>query len=266
MPRRFACALLAALTAAPAAAAAQAAADPAAPALAHLLEVGGELGRYSDDLGDADGQFIAYTLTRPERWSLRLDGGRAARFGDAGVAGGIGLTGFLPRGLALSAGVSGGSGDVIHPDWRLDLGAAAPLPGGRCLLSLGYTHVQSKDVNQSDGYGAGLSCYAGDHWLLAAGARYELGYPGRTESTSFDLSVTWFRWRRLYVGAGARFGAVSYQLIAPGDPIVDYDETAWYLTLTRHVRPDWGFHARGELAENDVYTLRTVRVSFFKEW
>ncbi|MBN2171750.1 MAG: YaiO family outer membrane beta-barrel protein [Candidatus Krumholzibacteriota bacterium] len=261
MARRLALALILPLLAGPGAAPAQ-----EAPALTHLLEVGVEFGSYSDDLGEADAEFLAYTLTRPERWSLRLDLGRAARFEDEGVSGGVSLTGFLPRGLALSAGVSSGSGDVIDPDWRLDLGALAPLPGGRCLISLGYTRVQSKDVNKSDGYSAGLTCYAGDHWLLAAGGRYELGYPGRTESSSLDLSVTWFQWLTLYLGAGARFGAVSYQLIGPGSVIVDYDETAWYLTLTRHVRPDWGFNARFELAENDFYTLRTVRVSLFKEW
>jgi len=261
MARRLAIALLVALTAAPIAAAAQ-----EAPALTHLLEIGGEFGVYSDDLGEADAEFLAYTLARPERWSLRLDLGRAARFDDEGVSGGITLTGVLPRGLALSAGVAGGTGDVIDADWRFDAGLLAPLPGGRCLLNLGYTRVQSKDVNKSDGYGAGLSCYSGDHWLLAAGARYELGYPGRTESSSLDLSVTWFRWLDLYLGAGARFGSVSYQLIGPGSAIVDYDETAWYLLATRYVRPDWGFTARFEQADNDVYTLRTVRVSLFKEW
>ncbi len=229
------------------------------------LEVGLEHGDYSSGLEDGDSQFASYTWTQGPAWTLRADVSHETRFDDEGFGLGFGAIRNLGT-VRVSAGLSSGTGDVIHPEYRFDVGAALDLPVEGLQASAGYTRLQSKDENSSDGFSAGLLYWYRGHWIFGAAGRYELGHPGDTSSSSADLSVTWFQWQRLYVGVGYRFGAVSYQLLGPTTTLVDYDETDLYATVSWHLRRDVGFNARLDNVQNDVYDLTALRVSFFKTW
>jgi YaiO family outer membrane protein len=229
------------------------------------LEVGGEYGAYSGDLGHSDSQFASYIWAGGGPWILRVDASRESRFNDTGLGGGFNATRRLGR-TRLSAGLSGGTGDVIHPEYRFDLGGLFELPVEGMQATAGYTRLQSKGDNSSDGFAAGLLYWYRGHWILGATGRHEIGHPGETSSNSVDLSVTWFQWLRLYVGVGYRFGAVSYQLIGPTTALVDYDETDLYATVSWHLRPDLGLNARLDVLDNDVYDLTAARLSLFKRW
>jgi YaiO family outer membrane protein len=229
------------------------------------LEVGGERGAYTADLGHSDSQFASFTWAQGARWTLRADASHEARLEDDGF--GFGFSATRDFGQArLGAGLSSGTGDVIHPEYRFDLGVALDLPVEGLQAATGYTRLQSKGDNSSDGFSLGLLYWYAGHWIFGASGRHEIGHPGDTSSNSADLSVTWFQWLRLYVGVGYRFGAVSYQLLGPSTTLVDYDETDFYGTASWHLRPDLGLNARLDFVENDVYDLTAVRLSLFKQW
>ncbi len=232
---------------------------------AQTLEVGGEYGTYSGDIGHTVSEFASFTWTQGSRWTLRADASHESRFDDDGF--GFGFSGTRDFGRArLGAGLSSGTGDVIHPEYRFDLGGQFDLPVEGLQASAGYTRLQSKDENSSDGFTAGLLYWYGGHWIFGASGRHEIGHPGDTSSNSADLSVTWFQWLRLYVGVGYRFGAVSYQILGPSTTLVDYDETDFYGTVSWHLRPGLGLNGRLDVLENDVYDLTVFRLSLFKQW
>jgi YaiO family outer membrane protein len=231
------------------------------------LECGGESGGYSDDLGRADAEFAALVWDLGPAWSLRADLGREARFADRGLGGGLAATyRFTENGATLGAGISTGTGEVIHPEYRCDLGGLIPLPGGAVQATWGYTRLQSKGDNSSDGVSLGLTAWLAGHWIAGVSGRHEIGHPGDTTSDSGDVSLTWFRWQKVYLGAGYRFGTISYQLIGTGPALVDYAESAVYGMLTVHLAADRGLNARVDRVENDLYRLTAVRVGLFRTW
>lgn len=229
------------------------------------LEVGLERAIYSGAIQNGFSQFAAYSWSEGPLWTFRLDVSHDARFGDEGFGAGLGATRSLGK-FRLNAGLSSGTSDVIHPEYRCDLGLSRDLLLPGLQATVGYTRLQSKGENSADGFAAGLNYWFGGHWILGASGRHEIGHPGDTTSESADLSLTWFRWQRLYLGAGYRFGAISYQLLGPAITLVDYDETDIYATASWYVRPEFGFNGRLDRLENDVYDLTAVRLSAFWTW
>ena len=229
------------------------------------LEVGLEHGDYSGDLENGDGQFASFTWSQGPLWTFRADASHETRFDDEGFGFGVGATRNLGK-VRAGVGLSSGTGDVIHPEYRFDLGASFDLPVEGLQGTAGYTRLQSKGDNSSDGFTVGLTAWRGGHWILGAAGRHEIGHPGSTSSNSADLSVTWFQWLRLYVGVGYRFGDVSYQLLGPTTTLVDYAETDLYATVSWHIRPGFGVNARFDSVQNDVYDLTAARLSLFWTW
>jgi YaiO family outer membrane protein len=229
------------------------------------LEVGGEYGTYTGEVGHTVSEFASYTWPQGPRWTLRADASHESRFDDDGFGFGFSAQRDLGK-VRLGAGLSSGTGDVIHPEYRFDVGGQFDLPVQGMQATAGYTRLQSKGDNSSDGFSVGLLYWYGGHWIFGASGRHEIGHPGDTSSNSADLSVTWFQWLRVYVGVGYRFGAVSYLLLGPSTTLVDYDETDLYATVSWHLRPDLGFNARFDVVNNDVYDLTAARLSLFKQW
>lgn len=242
-------------------------AAPAGAERQYAIETGAGFTDYSGDLGDGNDQFVAFSAARRgvDRW--RLDFGHAARFGDEGVGFGASYTREVATGLGLSAGLSTGTGEVIFPDLRLDLGLRRDgFLGTPAILRVGYTRLESKSENRSDGGEVGLFWPVGGGLDLFASERVELGRPGDTVSHSLNVGARYGRWRRWYVGASFRVGETSYVLIAPDDPRVDFSSRSWTFDATWYVRQDRGLSLRYEHFDSDVYDLRGVGLRAFLEW
>jgi YaiO family outer membrane protein len=231
------------------------------------VEVGFGYGDYTENLGSSNAQSVALIFASPGTWSWRFDLGRQSRFGEDAFGFGISATRAIPGRFTFGAGISTGTGDILMPEYRYDLSLNRPILADQVIASASYTRVQSKDVNKSDGYGLGLTWWAGEHWILGASGRHEIGYPGRTISRSADLNASYGTYMSWYVGAGYRFGGVSYTLLGAGLPaVVDYDEEAWYLVLTRYFSPEFGGYIRFEQTYSDIYDITSFRLVLFRDW
>lgn len=228
---------------------------------------GAEIGRYSEDLGDADAQFVSITHDRMwiDRW--RVEVGRAARFGDEGLGLGVGYTRHLRRETTWSVGLSTGTGDVIFPEWRLDAGLRQTgLHEGRLLLDLGYTHVQSKAENSSDGVGAGALWNVRGPWSVGLDGRVDFGHPGSAVGRNVGASVNFGLYRSFYASLRGEVGRVAYTLVGPDDVLVEYDSRGLRAGMTWYVRNDRGIALDASLTDTDFFVLRSIAVRVFREW
>jgi YaiO family outer membrane protein len=237
------------------------------PSRRYTVDVGLSLGRYTENLGNSDAQFAALSLERPwlDRW--RFDLGRAARFEDAGVGVGALYSRHLRRNTQVSGGFSSGTGDVIFPKWRVDLGLRQTgLFDNRMLFDLGYTHTQSKAENYSNALGGGVRWYTSSPWSFGLGGRVEWGQPGNTVSRSMNFGVDYGLYRKLYVGAGMEIGEVAYVLVAKDLAFVDFSIRSYRLGSTWYVRDDRGLTVELNYLDTEFYDQRSFTVRVFKEW
>lgn len=237
------------------------ASTPAKSDLVKALEVGGGLGWYSDDLGRADGEFVRFSLSRPYDFGVTLDVGRQARFGETSVGGGISYTKDFPGDRSISVGLGGGEGNLA-PRYRFDVSARQALFD--VIFSAGYTRIQSKGDNRSDGFAVGATRWFAQ-WIAGGYVRQDYGYPGRTKSTGAGVGLTWYVWRRIYIGGGVDWGNVSYQVL-PGRVLVDYESVGYNLGFSRWFNGNSGVNLRVDYGETSFYETGGFTVSVFREW
>jgi YaiO family outer membrane protein len=232
-----------------------------------VFEVGAAHGSYSEPYGDADFEFARLSFAHPSTQVFRIEVSRAARFEDDGFGAGDSYTRFLPAGIELTLGASGGTGDVLYPDHQIDASIGKSfLPDRKLVASILYTRSQSKQENRFDRVGLALEYRPDDHWALYASARNEYGDPGNTTSRGGSVDVVYGVYRKRYFGVGAEFGSVSYLLVDPTTALIDYDRVAVHATLQLYLTPRSGLNVRLEHEHNDFYDLRTGLVSYFREW
>jgi YaiO family outer membrane protein len=232
------------------------------PPLVRSVEAGGAWGHYTEGYGDANGQFVRGALWRPDRWAWRVEVGRSERFGDRSLDGGASYARWFGR-TSATLGASSGTGEFIAHRYRLDASVSRPLAG--VVTTLGYTRIQSKGDNRSDGLGLSLVRYT-PHWVLNAQGRYDLGQPGNTRSTSGGVGISYVVWRRTSFGVGYDVGDVSYQLVAAGNALVDYHSTGFNAGFSQWFDGHWGLNLRAEYGDTPFYTVRGATLSIFREW
>jgi len=231
------------------------------------IQLGLDVGRYTEDLGGAESGFVAYTRERSgvDRW--RFDLGFASRFDDTGLGVGASYGRHLGANTLVSAGLSTGGGDVVQPDLRFDMGLRrTALLDGRLLVDLGYTHIENKGDNSSDGVGAGLLYSLGGGWSVGADGRVDIGQPGDTQGHTVAVSLLYGIYRKLYLSARAETGRVAYLLVGPSDALVEFDSRGLRLGATWYVQEDRGVGVEFSVLDTEVYDLTNVGLRAFREW
>jgi YaiO family outer membrane protein len=244
-------------------AAAGAVPKPPAAGAVRSLEVGAGIGRYSDGLGTSNGQSLRFSYSRAWRSSWSLDFGRQSRFGESSWDYGASYTRFLPRRTNLTVGLSSGTGQYLAPRYRFGATFGAPVLG--LALSMGYLHEQSKAENRLDAISAGAARYQA-HWIFALSGRCDFGQPGSTISTLGGAGVTWYRWKRIYLGASADFGDVSYMMVGPGRAVVNFHSSSFSLGFSRWFNSHAGMNLRLSYGKTSFYKVGGITASLFREW
>jgi YaiO family outer membrane protein len=233
----------------------------------HELRAGASHGEYDSDLGSLNGQFVRLTASRRFHDLFRADVGRAERLGESGFGLGAGWQRHLRQDTSFGLGASTGTGDVLFPRWRADVGIEhGVLPGDPLLLSLGYTHIQSKAENRSDGLGVSARWYGHAPWILSAHGRIERGHPGDTISRSAGCGAMLHFPGRYSLGAGIEFGETSYVLLTPDEAAVDFESFGWRAAASKELSADWGIGARLESFTSDVYDLWALGIELYRRW
>lgn len=235
--------------------------------IVRYVEAGGEFTHFTNDYGNGNSQFMAYSISRENNYLLRFDWGRAARFGDQGLGFGASFTDYLADGWFVGCGVSTGSGEAIFPRYRLDASIGRGfLREDNLQITAAYIRQQSKGENYFDRYAAALTWYAGAHWILGAHFNYDVGQPGDTITRSGGVGAMVGTWQVRYVGAAVEFGDINYTQIGPDNYLVDYEQILVKAYYTEYFGPKAGMNLRLDWGSNDFYELYGVSLSFFKEW
>jgi YaiO family outer membrane protein len=242
---------------------ASAAPKTAGSSWAGSTEAGGGFGRYDHNLGNSDNEFVRLGLSRPWRYGAVLDVGREHRFNETSFNYGASYTQFLPGRINLTVAGGSGTGQVLAPRWRLGVTASGSV--WKLVPSAGYVHTQSKAVNRSDQVSLGLLCYAG-HWILGGSGRQDYGHPGDTSSRSWGVGLTWYQWRRNYIGVNVDWGKVSYMLVDPAVAKVNFNSTAIGLGYSHWFADNYGVNLRGSYGRTSFYKVGGATLSWFWEW
>jgi YaiO family outer membrane protein len=237
------------------------------PDIDHELRVGYSYGEYDRGLGSLNSQSVRYSGSRYLHDAWNVDVGRAARLGEDGVGFGIGYRRHLRRDTSWSAGVSSGTGEVLFPRWRADVGIEhGVLAGDPLLLALGYTHLQSKAENRSDGIQLGARWYTRRGWIFGLHQNFEHGHPGDTSSKSTGFGIMYHRPDHFSLSAGYDFGDVSYVLLMPGEAAVDFDSRSYQFGGSYNFSPRSGVGLRYDFANTDIYDLWSFNLEYFHKW
>ena len=231
-------------------------------------EIGAGISRYTDGLGQGNGEFLRVNLVKEKFHSWMFETGRQERFGESAWGLGVSHTRTVVDALSLTAGLSSGTGDYLFPEYRFDFSIdQGVLKEKNLVLSVGYTRIQSKQENSSDGFGAGAVLWL-PHWVLEARYLYDVGHPGDAVSKSWGLGATWYLYKKTYLGAGLSGGQVSYMLVGPAQSqaLVDYDADGWHVGLQQWIWSDGGFNLRYEHGTTSYYQVDGYSVSVFKEF
>jgi YaiO family outer membrane protein len=237
------------------------------PPLSKYVEVGAGFAHFTGDVGNGNDQFVSFIVAREWSYQLRLDAGRAERWGDEGLGIGAMFTAYLGSRLSVGVGASTGSGDFIFPEYRVDAAVGVSLLEERNLqLTAGYVHQQSKGENYFDRIAASLTWYAGNHWIYGGYFNYDIGEPGTTITMSGGLGATWFNWQERYIGVLVEYGDVNYTQVGVTDFLVAYEQFLVRGTFSEYFNPTSGINLRAEYATNELYDIYGIAASFFKSW
>jgi len=239
------------------------AAPSSQPPLVHSIELGFGIGGYDRGLGGSNDQFVRYRVSRTDDFALVVDGGHEHRFAEDTARAGVWVSKTLRDGPTISAGWSSGTGQVLAPRYRVDFGVMHAING--VLTTATYTRVQSKTSNASNGVSVSAVRYF-EQWIVSGNARVDVGSPGRTVSPSVGFGATWYRWKRLYVGADVTWGSVSYLLLPDQPTAVDYQSLTGGLTVSRWFTDHSGLNVRGTFGSTDIFRTGGVTSSVFWEF
>ncbi|MBU8869407.1 MAG: YaiO family outer membrane beta-barrel protein [Gemmatimonadales bacterium] len=231
-------------------------------------EIGSGLSRYTDNLGKGNGQFMRLSLVKDKDQSWMFETGRGHRFGETSFGYGVSHGRHVAEATNVSVGLSSGTGDFLAPEYRFDCRMdQGVLKDRNLVLSGGYTRIQSKQENSSDGFGAGAVLWL-PHWVLEARFLYDIGQPGDTDSKSWGLGATWYLYKKTYIGAGIDGGEISYMLVGPGSEsaLVDYDANGWNVSLQQWLTSTGGVNLRYEHGSTSYYQVDGYTFSIFKEF
>jgi YaiO family outer membrane protein len=243
-----------------------AAQEETGPRLVKYLEAGAGYAHFTDGVGDGNDQTVAFILSKEATWQLRLDAGRAARWGDEGLGFGAMFTAYHNT-WSFGVGAATGTGEYIFPEYVVSATIGKGfLAEGNLLASLTYAHDQSKGENYFDRIGGALTWYANNHWIYGGYFNYDMGQPGSTVTMSGGLGATWFTWQERYIGVTLQYGDVNYTQVGVTDFLVGYQEFLIRGTYSEYINPTMGLNFRAEYSTNEMWDMYGISASIFKEW
>ena len=232
------------------------------PPVERTFELGVALGRYpgmEDD--NSDGQSFLLRWFKPKEFDIRLSGGRQQRFGESTLGIGVGYGRFLTDKTKLTIGASTSTGELA-PQWSASVFVRRPF-FDTVPISLGYIHDHWETGGRNDRVSLGAEKWS-KHWIVEAAVRYNMNDPGNHDGWGGNLGLTWYRWKKIYVGAGYNFGDVRYEPVGFENVLVEYEVRGSYLTVEHWFTPRSGIGFR--LGQADNPESYGIRVRWFTRW
>ncbi len=223
----------------------------------------------SDSAGLPDGQALNLRLTalRGGDDVLRAELLQERRFGASGGVIGAGFSRGLSADWFMGANLTLGHGGPNWPRQRLDLSLSTRLGAQRENIAQLSAYRALYDNQRSDsGLGLALISYSFSPLVLQAGITANVSDPGAVHSAMTTLSATWGQEGRQYLSLRLSAGSESYQALAAGQQLVDFNSRSVALNWRRWLGPRWGLSAQAEHYHNPSYERLSLGVGLFTQW
>jgi YaiO family outer membrane protein len=191
----------------------------------------------------------------------------AREFGDRGQLFVLGDTHTFSPLWYASVSASTSNHGFFYPHARADVTVNRKWGAlSNVVTTVGITAVNAKDGHADRSVLLGLSYYAAGPWLAEAGTRLNRSNPGRVDSRSQYLALTYVRAQRRIVSLRQGWGEEAYQYISSGALLVNFHSHTTTATWREWVTAHAGFQLRAESYHNPYYDRRGLEVALFQEF
>jgi len=235
---------------------------PDGPRIVRTLAMGFGTGQYQNDTLPNNGQFVRFTQDHEGHHSWMVDVGRTERFDIQGWGVGGSYTRVLNPLTSVTLGANTGTSDLF-PDYRLGATVHRSILGN--VVSGGLSYERAKSGFKSSGVHAGIVRWF-PSWIVSLNGSLYRGSPGDTSSPSMHLGLTWYRWRRLYLGMGFGYGQVSYAVLGAQTTVIDYDSSSFDVGASWWIDDGSGINLSADYGDTDFYWVRGVNLSYFRQF
>jgi YaiO family outer membrane protein len=214
------------------------------------------------DLGPSNNQAFRLSFSQPRKYRFSFDIGRQFRFKDSSIGAGVAYCKTFSNDIAFDFGAGTGTG-LLASRYRFSLGVSKPI--FKIGLSANYTRIQSKGENSSDGVSVGGVRWLG-HWIISGSTRMDVGHPGATLSNGAAFGITYYVYRKTYIGLGADYGRASYLITGLATAHINYSGWGYNLGFSRWLTPRRGFSLSANYGVTSFYKAWGITFSPFQEW
>ncbi|MEO7456438.1 MAG: YaiO family outer membrane beta-barrel protein, partial [Gemmatimonadaceae bacterium] len=173
---------------------------------------------------------------------------------DKGTLFGIGVTQTLSEPWYAFAAVTGGTGAFYLPNVRVTaLLNRKLLPSRRLVVNAGGSYAKWKDAHNDRGLAAGALYYFESPLILEVGTNRNFSYPGNVQSQSYFVTAIEGRPGAHVLVVRASGGREAYQVLAPGQPIADFNSHSGSVTLRQWLTAKAGAVVGAEHYGNEFY-------------
>jgi YaiO family outer membrane protein len=219
----------------------------------YSLELGGG---YSH--GYTNGGFARFSFWEPGEYAVRFDFGVLSGFGESTAAFGGTYMHHLNYDTTVSVGLATSTGPLA-PKF---LGSVAfNRPFFDVGFSFGYARYEWGGGAYSNDVWVGAERWF-SHWIVGGSVTHSRGQPGDIAGTRVGLGVTYYVWRKTYIGVGVDFGDEDYR-----DWLYGFNPRGVNLGFSRWFDDKQGVNVNlGHGWSSSVGRVTAIGASWFKEW
>ena len=85
-------------------------------------------------------------------------------------------------------------------------------------------------------------------------------------SPGFGLGLTYYIYRKTYIGVGTDFGRVSYLVISTARTLINYSGQSYNINLSHWISHRTGFNLRFGYGQTSFYKVWGITSGIFQEW
>lgn len=238
----------------------------AAP-LDNFVEVGIGTQKLSNGFGSWSSIYARSQYRLNERHSLSAEVERSRQFGDSGTYFALGDTFSINPDLYASVTVGSSTGGFYLPKYRVDAFLNRKFLRARNLVgTVGLGYYKAKDEHNDTSLYLGATYYFAPRWIIEGGIRFNNSNPGSVGSHSQFVALTNGKDHERFITLRAGNGRESYQLVAPGSPLVDFASKEVSLTVRQWIGENQGVNVVLEHYKNPSYSRKGVSLGYFQNY
>ena len=231
---------------------------------AMTVDVGGALSTLSNGYGNWQSLTGRLTYEPAPGNTTYADVALAREFSENGAIFSLGHVQEFASSWIVTGFLTLGGGGDFEPREKVDLSLGRKLLADQQLVAtIGVSADRFRDGHSDRALITGLAWYGVPQWVLEGGIRFNWSDPGDVAGRRYYGAATWGTEGRDFVAVRAETGNEAYQVIAPGQALVNFDSQLASATWRHWLKPDRGFSIGTEVYHNPSYRRVTLMGTAF---